>query len=185
MKMIDVLKERFFFLLCLGVVLFSLLLDQMSKWFVLKHFFGKDFVKASVSSFPSFPHMLWYRMTSFFNVSYVWNHGVSFGLLQSSSMTGRFFLVVLATVIVVFLLTWLRSQQTIGAGIAISCVMGGALGNIFDRIRVGAVFDFLDFHIAGYHWPSFNIADTFITLGVLYLIVGMIFSKDNEAKNIK
>ena len=73
---------------------------------------------------------------------------------------------------------WLYIEKNILIKTALALILGGAIGNIIDRIRFGAVVDFLDFHAFGYHWPSFNIADTMICIGVAIIIIQAIFSKE-------
>lgn len=110
-------------------------------------------------------------VTSFYNNVMVWNHGVSFGIFNSGpAQTQAYLLVGLSTVIVGCLLYWLRSVEDKWNAIAIGLVVGGAVGNAIDRLVYGAVADFFDFHISGYHWPAFNIADSFIFIGVFMLV---------------
>ena len=82
---------------------------------------------------------------------------------------------VLALGIVMLLLNWLRREDNPLIQTALGFIIGGAIGNVIDRIRLGAVFDFLDFHIAGQHWPAFNAADSFICIGAVIIIVHSIF----------
>ena len=110
-------------------------------------------------------------VTGFFNLVVVWNRGVSFGMLSGLGEYSAVILSALSLTIVVFLLFWLRRAHRVAMVVAIGCVIGGAVGNVIDRIRFGAVFDFLDFHVAGWHWPAFNIADSAIVLGVGYLVI--------------
>lgn len=117
------------------------------------------------------------EVTGFFNLVMVWNRGVSFGLFQSDSVWGPVLLSLLSLVIVVFLYFWLRSAESRLTASAIGLVMGGALGNLIDRIFYQAVADFLDFHVAGYHWPAFNVADSAITVGVALLILESLFER--------
>lgn len=110
-------------------------------------------------------------VTEFFNLVLVWNTGVSFGLLRSGGETGRWLLTGLALAITCVLLFWLRREQRLWPRLAIWLIIAGALGNVVDRIRFGAVVDFLDFHLFGYHWPAFNIADSVIVVGAVLLVV--------------
>lgn len=111
------------------------------------------------------------EITPFFNLVLVWNTGVSFGLFQSGSELGRWLLVGLAAVIAVALLVWLRHERRTAPRLAIWLILAGALGNVLDRLRFGAVVDFLDFHAFGYHWPAFNVADSAIVVGAAILVV--------------
>lgn len=111
------------------------------------------------------------EMTSFFNVVMVWNTGASFGLFSTDSPWTRYLLAAVALIIVVALCLWLRRAQSRWLAAALGIVIGGAVGNVIDRFVYGAVADFLDFHLAGYHWPAFNVADIAITVGVAMLVL--------------
>jgi lipoprotein signal peptidase len=118
----------------------------------------------------------------FFNLVTVWNYGVSFGMFNSSSSAGSWIFVILALAIVAVLAYWLWHTPRRLPAVALSMVIGGALGNVVDRLRYGAVFDFLDFHAFGWHWPAFNAADAAITLGVVALFVDSLFGGAQESK---
>ena len=107
----------------------------------------------------------------FFNLSMVWNRGVSFGLLRAGQDIGRWLLVAFAAAVVGFLIFFVRKAERRLLGLAIGLIMGGAIGNnLIDRIRFGAVADFLDF--SGLYFPwVFNVADSAITAGVIVLLV--------------
>lgn len=106
-----------------------------------------------------------------FNLVTVWNKGISFGMFNKASDNGPMILVGVAFTISLFFLIWLFRGPDNMQSIGIAMVIGGAMGNVIDRLRFGAVFDFLDFHAFDYHWPAFNIADSGIVLGVLILII--------------
>ena len=110
-----------------------------------------------------------------FNLVLVWNRGVSFGLFTQDSTTGPYILSGLSFLIVLALFIWLIKTDFKPLGIALSAVIAGAIGNIIDRLVYGAVIDFLDFHVAGYHWPAFNIADSAIVLGIVFIAVDGLF----------
>lgn len=116
-----------------------------------------------------------FEVTGFFNLVMVWNRGVSFGMFSNDSAIGPYILSTLAVGIAVFLFFWLRKAENRLVAAALGLVIGGALGNVIDRLRFGAVADFLDFHVAGYHWPAFNIADSAITVGVALLVFDSLF----------
>ena len=108
----------------------------------------------------------------FFNLVLAHNRGVTFGLLASDHPAGRWLLILLTGAVTAGLLVWLVRVQSRLQAAALGLVIGGALGNLVDRLRHGAVTDFLDFHVQGYHWPAFNLADSGIVLGVLLLLAG-------------
>ena len=111
----------------------------------------------------------WIKLTSFFNLVTVWNRGISFGMFQSGEI-GRWLLVSFSSLVCLGLGIWLWRQNRTWPVFALAMVIGGALGNIIDRILRGAVADFFDFHVMGYHWPAFNFADSAITIGVAMLL---------------
>ena len=144
---------------------FIVLFDQITKWFVLD---GMGDVHKTVP------------VTSFLNIVLVWNKGVTFGLLNHSSQKiVPYLLMAVAVVILVLLGRWLFRTTSAAVAVALGGIMGGAIGNnLIDRVRYGAVVDFLDFHYAGHHWYAFNVADAAIVTGVaLLLIDGMVRGK--------
>ena len=114
-------------------------------------------------------------VNKFFNLILVWNNGISFSMLASHSQLVRWGLVVFSSLIVCYIIHLLQKEKNTTNKFSFILIIAGALGNIFERIRYGAVIDFLDFHIKGYHWPAFNMADVFICIGVFLLIVHGIF----------
>jgi signal peptidase II len=104
-----------------------------------------------------------------FNLVMAWNRGVSFGLFNGGG--GTLLFAALAAVIVAALLWWLSRARERGLQLAIGLVIGGAVGNIVDRLARGAVVDFLDFHLDGLHWFAFNVADAAICLGVFFIAI--------------
>ena len=111
------------------------------------------------------------EVAPFFNLVLVHNKGAAFSLFSSASGWQREFFIgvaVIASLWVVYLLR--RHPRETMFCFALSLVLGGAVGNLIDRILLGAVVDFLDFHVAGYHWPAFNVADSAITCGAVLLV---------------
>ena len=110
-------------------------------------------------------------MTSYFNYVLAWNKGVSFSMFNNYGNSGRYGLIIIALVICVLLVRWLFKSTHLFLSLGISLILGGAIGNIIDRIRYGAVIDFLHFHYHQWSWPAFNFADTFICVGVGFMIL--------------
>ena len=137
--------------ICASVVAFAA--DQASKAFVLVN---AETLAAGVNVAPSF-NLVFHR-----------NTGVTFGLLQG---TPWWALAIVATAVVLFLAISLVRSTAISEAVAYGMVIGGALGNILDRIRFGGVTDFLDFYIGTTHWPAFNLADVFVVCGVGLLLI--------------
>ena len=110
-------------------------------------------------------------VTSFFNWVHRHNTGAAFSILAGAGGWQKPLLVGLTLIISILLVYWLwRSPSVLSCRIALSAILGGALGNVMDRLRLGYVEDFLDFHYAQWHWPSFNLADVWIFLGVALFI---------------
>lgn len=110
-------------------------------------------------------------VTGFFNLVMVWNRGVSFGLFQQGDDVGRYLLTGFAVVVGLLLVIWMLRSTTRLAVTGLALVAAGALGNAYDRMVFGAVADFLDFHLSGYHFWAFNVADSAITIGVGLLLL--------------
>lgn len=109
-------------------------------------------------------------ITPFFNLNHAWNYGVSFSLFAGEGDWRRFKLIALALLITALVAWWLHKAESRLQALGYGMVIGGALGNVCDRLNHGAVFDFLQFHLAGFYWPSFNLADSAIFLGVGLLL---------------
>ena len=123
--------------------------------------------KAIMMSLLPDPGSRW-PIAQFFNLVHVRNKGVSFGMMPG---VGPWILGGFALVVAAVLAVWLWRAETRPIAAALGLIIGGAVGNVIDRARLGAVFDFLDFHAFGYHWPAFNVADAAITLGVIGLLL--------------
>ena len=128
-------------------------------------FLSKRWVEASLSPGDS---VAW---SSFFNLTLTFNRGAAFSFLADAPGWQHGFLVGLAVTasLVMLVLLWRHALQTRFA-LALACILGGAVGNLIDRLMLGHVVDFLDFHLAGYHWPAFNLADSAIFVGALLLV---------------
>ena len=114
------------------------------------------------------------EVTGFFNIVKVWNQGVSFGMFNQLAY-GQWLLSGMAIIITLILLRWLSRTHDRLTTIALCLVIGGAIGNTIDRLRYGAVADYLDFHAFGHHWPAFNFTDSAIFLGVMFLVAESFF----------
>jgi signal peptidase II len=143
------------------VAVVILVLDQLTKWWI-------------VGTVMDPPQAV--EVTPFFNLVMVWNRGITFGMF-GDAYWGRWAFAALALVIVAVLISWLARTFHRTTAFALGLVIGGAIGNVIDRIRWGAVADFLDFHLGGWHWPAFNLADSAIVVGVGLLILEALFSR--------
>ncbi|MGH8726764.1 MAG: signal peptidase II [Burkholderiales bacterium] len=124
------------------------------------------------------------EVTSFFNLVYVFNPGAAFSFLSDASGWQRHFFTVVAIGVSIWIFAFLwKHPERSRFNLALSLILGGAIGNVIDRIRLGAVIDFLDMHAYGYHWPAFNVADSAITCGAVLLIWDSFFSARKVATN--
>ncbi len=149
-------------ILGLIIAIAVIVIDQLSKYYILHEFLG---VNAYVA------------LTEWFSVVRAWNTGVSFSMLNNYGNVGAWLLSALAIAIVLMLFHWLRKEDNRVTQMALGMIMGGALGNVIDRVRFGAVFDFLDFSIGEAHWPAFNAADSFICIGAAVIIAQAVVAK--------
>ncbi|OAN52426.1 signal peptidase II [Paramagnetospirillum marisnigri] len=162
----------------LAAALLVIVLDQISKWWIMEKVMRPE----GVTGTPFFtPERV--TITPFFDLVMTWNRGVSFGIGNTDGPWNALILSVLAVVIVVFMLFWLRKAEGLLLQIALGGIIGGALGNVVDRVRFGAVADFLDFHLAGQHWPAFNLADSAISVGAAILVFDSLFAGRDSTKN--
>ena len=160
----------------LGLLLAAVLLaaDQASKYWVLEVLDLPNL--RSVPLFEAGPVGL--------NLTMVWNRGVTFGLLSGDGPLNHIILAVVAAAIAGFLLRWMAKAETRAIAAALGAVVGGAIGNVIDRLRFGAVVDFVDAYGWGWHWYVFNIADAGIVCGVGVLLADALFRRAPPAKEV-
>lgn len=124
------------------------------------------------------------EVTSFFNLVPVWNRGVSFGIFADGPEITRWLLTAFALIVSVVLGLWMARGGGRLLVFGLALIIGGAIGNVIDRVRFGAVIDFFDLHAGGYHWPAFNIADAAIFCGVVMLIIENLWlSRHDDGKH--
>jgi signal peptidase II len=143
------------------VALFALAADQIHKYWMLEIYRIAE--KGSVA------------VTSFLNLIMVWNPGISYGLFPAGDNTGRMALIGLSVAAIIVLYLWMANASSRLVAISIALIIGGAIGNLIDRLVHGAVADFFSLHFAGFYWYVFNVADVAITIGVMGLIVDWLF----------
>lgn len=136
-------------------MLFILIIDQITKCLAVNNLIENISVN---------------QITSFFNLVLVYNKGISFGLFNQIDYSNYIFLS-LSIIIICFLLKWLKDSVMLTESLALGLIIGGAIGNIVDRIFRPGVVDFIQLHWHEYYWPNFNIADSAICLGVMVLII--------------
>lgn len=150
------------------LILIVIFLDQLSKYWVLNHLDLLTIGKIEISGI--------------FDLTMVWNYGVSFGALKAHADWQRWGLVAMSGVIATVFAVWLFRAQRRQTFFALSLVIGGAVGNLVDRVRFGAVADFLDFRGLFFPW-IFNIADAAITVGAILLAIDMLMNPDETPQS--
>jgi signal peptidase II len=137
--------------------------DQASKYWILN---GLDLpALGSVAVLPVL------------NLTMVWNHGVTFGMFNTLGRTGPMLLTAVAIGVVVLLGIWMRSTERMRVELALGAIAGGAIGNVIDRLRFGAVVDFIHAHAFGWSWYVFNVADAAIVCGVGVLLLDSLLDR--------
>jgi signal peptidase II len=117
-------------------------------------------------------------LTPFFNLLLTHNAGITFGMFNNGETANALIFSGLALAVVIVLANWLRRAQTVFLAVSIGLIIGGAAGNVTDRLLEGSVVDFLDFHLGSWHWPAFNVADSAICLGVIAMLLeGLVFRR--------
>lgn len=155
----------------IAIALVIAVLDQASKWWILERVMQP-------------PRRI--EITSFFNLVMGWNRGISFGLFNTDSPWNAWVLTAVAIVIAAVLLVWLYRGPRLLVAVAIGLIVGGAIGNVVDRLRFQAVADFLQLHLEAWgcplgrswcYWPAFNIADSAITVGAVMIVADALFTR--------
>ena len=138
--------------------------DQLSKKWMLNNIFDSQRI---------------IEINKYLNFVPVWNKGISFGML-SDFMNINFFMIIITTIISLFLILWFLRTTNKNLNISLAFIISGALGNLIDRFNHKAVVDFIDFHINNFHWPAFNFADSYITIGAFIYIFTIFTSQKNN-----
>ena len=148
-------NKKKIYLFIFVLVLFAI--DRISKILILKNFLNNSSSEIYINSFLNF--------------SLVWNSGIGFGILQLEANIFYLLISIIITAINLILIYWMLTSSNYLESIFISIILGGALGNLFDRYYYSSVPDFIDLHYESFHWFTFNIADIFITIGIIGLII--------------
>lgn len=167
-KMKSIINKKLF-MIGIAIAIFTIIADQLNKWYLIVVF--------------DIPSKSPIEVTFFFDLVMVWNRGISFGLFQSEYSIYIFS--VLSVFIVIILLFWLKDNDKKIISVALGLLIGGALGNVIDRLNYGAVADFYYFHIGDNYFPAFNIADSSVFIGACMLIIDSLFfdKKEGEDRN--
>jgi signal peptidase II len=156
------------------IIVFTITLDQVSKIWIIN---SMELYHSNVV------------IPGFFNLTYVTNSGAAFSLLADVNSPWRhyFFVGVGSVALIILTVVWFRQRSSSSLGnAALAFIAGGAAGNLIDRIRLGAVVDFIDVYIGSYHWPAFNVADSAICVGVVvYLVFSYLEDKKENKQSVK
>jgi signal peptidase II len=150
-------KENIFYLVLIIVIFFF---DRFSKLKVIENFSENS-----------------YYVNNYINFELIWNIGIGFGFLSTSSTLIYNLVTILISLVIIFIISIFVISERLDK-LIYSIVIGGALGNLYDRLTFKAVPDFIDIHYNDFHWFTFNVADIFITIGILILIIRNIFVKN-------
>jgi len=156
------------------IIILAVILDLLSKYMVF----------AYIENYAISNNLPFYmvNVTDFFNLVIVWNNGVSFGMFGDFD-NAKYFIFLVNILIISYLIFWFHRNKKIYIDFSLSFIIAGAFGNLIDRLINGAVADFLDFHLFGYHWPAFNLADSLVFIGVFMLIFENQFTKNHDKEN--
>jgi len=154
------------------IAVLIILADQVTKWLIHSRMSLND----SIVVLPGF-----------FRLTYVQNSGAAFGLFADSASEWKVSILVVFSVlalVVVSALLWKNSHAITSTGVGLSLILGGAVGNLWDRLLNKHVVDFFDFFVGSYHWPAFNVADSAIVVGALLLVAEILFAKTPAEQNV-
>ena len=182
--MINSIKTKIILLLVIVPICFFC--DQLTKWLVFGN--GSSFIEWMFLFQPAIQDFKSNAIFPFFNIVEVWNFGISFGMFAQDNHQGQIVLIILASLISIAFAIWMFFTNVRIIILAIPILIGGAIGNIWDRVRFDAVADFLDFHIYGFHYPAFNLADSFVFIAIALIIFDGLFlekKRENSSKGNK
>ncbi|MBI2677511.1 MAG: lipoprotein signal peptidase [Candidatus Koribacter versatilis] len=161
--------RRLYFLTAVAV----LVLDRVTKWLVEQRIELHDTIQV---------------IPDFFRLTHVQNRGAAFGLFAESPSEWKVAVLVmfsLVALVVVSALLWRNSHTLTMTGSALALILGGAIGNLWDRLLSGHVVDFLDFYVDGHHWPAFNVADSAIVIGAVLLVAEILFKPAGDESPVQ
>ena len=156
------------FLINFSLIFLIFIVDRISKIYVIN--LDKKILGSEIFS------------SKFLNISLIWNEGIAFGLLSFGEKTLYNFLTILIFIIILVIVFMIIKNKGFKK-YSLLMILGGALGNVFDRIFYKAVPDFIDFHVGNFHWFIFNVADIFITVGIIFLII-LEFTDNNKESTL-
>lgn len=165
----------------LGIILAVIVADQISKAILIYLITGTVPLAADAWTLVPYPYLM-AQVCDFFNIVFTWNPGASFSMLRTVGEAAPIIIIIGTGFIIGFIGYYLFTRAAPHERAPLALIVGGAFGNLIDRIRFGAVVDFLDFHIGGWHWPAFNVADICICVGVALYILNWIITARQKTK---
>ena len=153
------------FLINLSLIFIIFLFDRISKIYVI--YLDNKLLGSEIFS------------SNFLNINLIWNEGIAFGLFSFNEKI--FYNILTIIILIIILIIFIMTIKSDGfKKYSLLMILGGALGNVFDRLYYKAVPDFIDFHIGNFHWFIFNVADIFITIGILFMVIIELFNKNQK-----
>ncbi len=172
------------YILIISIILGTLILDQLSKGVLVYLISGTVPLYGVAWDIVPFPYLM-ANVSDFFNIVFTWNFGASFSMFRTLGESAPLIIIIITGAVICALMYYLLTRARRYEILPLSLVCGGAIGNLVDRIRFGAVVDFLDFHIGGLHWPAFNVADICIVIGVGLYLLNLYLARKKCLKSIK
>ena len=154
------------FLIKLSLIFIIFLFDRISKIYVI--YLDNKLLGSEIFS------------SKFLNINLIWNEGIAFGLFSFNEKI--FYNILTIIILIIILIIFFMTIKSYGfKKYSLLMILGGALGNVFDRLYYKAVPDFIDFHIGNFHWFIFNVADIFITIGIIFMVIIELFNKNQKS----
>ena len=161
------------------IIFITFFLDQISKLWILQQFVYSKGLEIN-------PYIYYYsviELLPFLNIRLVWNTGISFSLFSSAGVLTMYVILAIQVIIVSLIIFWMKKSNNIMQFALFGLIVGGAMGNIYDRFVYGAVVDFIDVFYSNYHFPTFNLADAAISIGCLMWFYDSLFANKNYPEN--
>ena len=168
----------------IAIILSVIIVDQLTKGFLLYLIIGTVPLYGAAWDVVGVPYLMT-QVCNFFNIVFTWNPGASFSMLRAIGEAAPIIIIIGTGFIIGFIGHYLFTRAPQYERAPLALIVGGAVGNLIDRVRFGAVIDFLDFHIGGWHYPAFNVADMCIVIGVAWLIINFVLARRRCVRSVK
>lgn len=168
----------------IAIIVAAIVADQITKGILLYLITGTVPLFGVAWDVVPVPYLMT-QVCNFFNIVFTWNPGASFSMLRGLGEAAPLIIIIGTGFIIGFIAYYLFARAPKYERAPLALVVGGAIGNLIDRVRFGAVIDFLDFHIGGWHYPSFNVADMCIVIGVAWLILNFVLARRRCVRSVE